>query len=361
MGLPTDWYVNSGEANQAVASQHQMAQEFAKIMLELMRRSRLNQTEKVHEGELQNLIPADELAPAPGEIIDAQLLYENPELAANEIPLIEPELIPDRPTLPSFQHRPDQIAADTAQMLVEELGHDGVYQAEKYTIERLDQVTPIQVSIGNATMQAEETIYRVFDADHQEILKFRDAGPDAGYDILKDDLGADDMETLLKARLGIEKAKGLANIVADPTFDAQIQALGDLAPAGAQAANFAHYALDGYEGNTMKTPKYTMSRDEQGNVTISRNPPIEQQLAQKIRVKPAHTTATSGTPATADVANNPTGQVLLKTEEGRVEVFAMTANDQSNFAKMFNQSQSQPLNQPVAAPTRSRKPQLSRD
>jgi hypothetical protein len=169
------------------------------------------------------------------------------------------------------------------------------------------------------------------------------------------------MESLLKARLGIEKAKGLANVVADPTFATQVQALGDLAPAGAQAANFAHYALDAYEGNTMKTPKYTMSRDEQGNVTIARNPPIEQKLAQKIRVKPAHTTATSGTPATADVANNPTGQVLLKTEEGRVEVFAMTANDQSNFAKMFHQSQSQPLNQPVEVLTRSRKPQLSRD
>jgi hypothetical protein len=364
MGLPTDWYVNSGEASQATANHHQMAQECAKIMLELMRRARLNQkekVEKVHEGELQDPLPQDQLAPEPSDILDAQVLYEIPELTTHEIPLIEPELIPDRPALPAFQHRPEQIAADTAQILVEELGHDGIYHAEKYTIERIDQVTPIAVSIGNATMQAEETIYRVLDRDDQEIFKFRDAGPDAGYDILQDELGVDDMAALLKARLGIEQEKGLDNVVGDPTFETQVKALGDLAPAGSQAANFAHYALDGYEGNTMKTPKYTMSRDGQGNVTIVRNPPIEQQLADKIRVKPAHTTATSGTPATADVSHNPTGQVLLRTEEGRVEVFAMTAKDQSNFAKMFSQSQSQPLNQPVNSPPRSRKPQLSRD
>jgi hypothetical protein len=364
MGLPSDWYVNSGEASQATSSQHQMAQELAKIMLELMRRVRLNQKEKVekiHEGELQDPLPQAELAPEPGDILEAQLLYEMPELPTHEIPLIEPELIPDRPELPAFQHRPEQIAADTAQILVEELGRDGIYQAEKYTIERLDQVTPIQVAIGNATMQAEETIYRVLDPDNEEIFKFRDAGPDAGYDILQDELGVDDMAALLKARLGIEQEKGLHNVVSDRTFETQVKALGDFAPAGSQAANFAHYALNGYEGNTMKTPKYTMSRDEQGNVTIARNPPIEEQLTHKVRVKPAHTTATSGTPATADVSHNPTGQVLLRTEEGRVEVFAMTAKDQSNFAKMFSQSQSQPLNQPVNSPPRSRKPQLSRD
>jgi hypothetical protein len=363
MSLPTDWYIQSGEANHAAAEQHQFAQETAKLILEIMRQARLHQPQRQIVQEVELLDPASPTTEESSTVMDAQLLDDRPAITGVDLPVIEPELMPDRPALPSIQHRPEQMAADTVQILIDRLGVEDIYCAESYTIQRQTQIVPIDLPTADgATMQAEAVIYRMIDAKQHEIFVFRDAGEAAGYDILQDELGLADMQAILNARLGIEREKGLENIMTDPTFAAQVTALGAFAPVGAQAVNFAHYALDGYDGNTMKTPQYTMSRDAQGNVTIWRNPPIEQQIGMKrVTVKPAHTPGMAGAPTTTDIANNPTGQVLLRTEEGRVEIFAMSAKDQHNFAKMFEAASSRPLNRQVAVPTRVAKPQLSRD
>jgi hypothetical protein len=348
MGLPSDWYVNSGEASQAISQQNQLTGEIAKILLEIARRARLN-ARTAYPSELVELMPMAEFpATDPAiEVIDAQLLYDNPELASRELPLIESEIIPDVLALPSFQQRPEQIAADTIRQLTDELGDRGVYPTEAYTLRRSEQIVPIVTPTGEgAQMQAEETIYQVFDQQNREIFAFRDAGPNQGYDIMTNELGHEATLNLLNARQQIEASQGIAPMMSDPTFKPQLSALGDFAPAGSQAANFAHYALDGYEGNTMKTPRYTLSRDDSGNVTITRN----STLADRIRVKPAKTAATSGAPATTDVANHPNGQVLLKTAEGRVQIFNMNAQDRQGFAELFQSAQQKPLNQVLGGP-----------
>jgi hypothetical protein len=348
MGLPSDWYVNSGEASQAISQQNQLTGEIAKILLEIARRARLN-ARTAYPSELVELMPMAEFPAADPaiEVIDAQLLYDNPELASRELPLIESEIIPDVLALPSFQQRPEQIAADTIRQLTDELGDRGVYPTEAYTLRRSEQIVPIVTPTGEgAQMQAEETIYQVFDQQNREIFAFRDAGPNQGYDIMTNELGHEATLNLLNARQQIEASQGIAPMMSDPTFKPQLSALGDFAPAGSQAANFAHYALDGYEGNTMKTPRYTLSRDDSGNVTITRN----STLADRIRVKPAKTVATSGAPATTDVANHPNGQVLLKTAEGRVQIFNMNAQDRQGFAELFQSAQQKPLNQVLGEP-----------
>jgi hypothetical protein len=96
----------------------------------------------------------------------------------------------------------------------------------------------------------------------------------------------------------------------------------------------------------MQTPRYTMSRDNSGNVTITRN----STLADRIHIKPAKTAATAGAPATTDVVNHPNGQVLLKTAEGRVQIFNMNAQDRQGFAALFQNAQQKPLNQVLGGP-----------
>jgi hypothetical protein len=361
MGLPSDWYIDKGEANQAIASQQQFGQEAMKLLLELMKKK--PKEEKVHQGEHipPNPVANPALPAEPGEIIDAQVLYENPELPASEIPVLAAAVVTEPMiALPSFTHRPEQIAADTAQMLVNELGTDGVYDAEGYSIRRDDYGSQVPVAVGGATMQMEQTLYRVWDDDQNEILVFRDAGPGQGYDLLKNALLPDDTDALLKARYNIER-EGLDQIMGDPTFNKQIGSLGDLAPIGSQAANFAHYVLDGYEANTIKTPKYEISRDPEGNITIAENPSTAQKIANKVMGKPAYTPGTDGAPATAETIHNPSGKVLLRTEEGRVATFNMAAKDHQAFGRLFSTSMDKPLNQVVAPPTRSAKPQIARD
>jgi hypothetical protein len=168
MGLPSDWYVNSGEASQAISQQNQLTGELAKILLEIARRARLN-ARKSDPGEWVELMPSIDLPAADPsiEVIDAQLLYESPELASRELPLIEPAIIPDVLVLPSFQQRPEQMVADTIRQLTDELGDRGVYPTEAYTLRRSEQIVPIATPTGEgARMQAEETIYQVFDQQY---------------------------------------------------------------------------------------------------------------------------------------------------------------------------------------------------
>lgn len=348
MSLPSDWYIDKGEANQAMGNQQQFAQETMKILCELLKKK--SKAEKVHQGELVDPKPVLKpmLAAEPAEVVDAQVLYEYPELPAAKL------------SLPSFTHRPEQIAADTAQLLVDQLGDDGVYNAEGYSIRRDDYASQVPVAAGGGTMQMGDTLYRVWDNDQHEILVFRDAGPGQGYELLKNEMLPEDTNALLKARYGIEQ-QGLDQIMSDSTFNKQVGHLGELAPIGSQAANFAHYALDGYDSNTVSTPKYQISRDPEGNVTIAENPSTAQKIANKVTGKSAYTPGTDGAPATAETIHNPIGKVLLRTEEGRVATFNMAAKDHQAFGKLFTASMDKPINQVVAPPTRSAKPQISRD
>jgi hypothetical protein len=360
MALPSDWYIDKGEAGQSISQQHQFAQDTARLMIELMRLLRKQAAVAAPvQGELLDPEMSSVLdATWPSEMIEAQVLYEQPELSGVAIPLIEPEIIPDQPILPSLQHRPEQVAADTAQMLVEQLGDHGIYQAEGYTIKREERPVAIVIADGTTNLQADEIIYRLWDKADNEILQFRDAGRDRGYDILKNEMLPEDLSAILKARLGIETEQGLGNIIADPTFDKQVNALGDMAPAGSQAANFANYAMNGYEANTLTTPKYKIGRDQQGNVTIHKNPLIEPKIAHRVRTKSAYT---AGTPATAETIHNPSGQVLLRTEGGRVAVFNMGGRDRQNFAQLFSAAQDKPLNSIATPPTKSARPVIGRD
>ncbi|MBE9031468.1 hypothetical protein IQ266_17170 [filamentous cyanobacterium LEGE 11480] len=196
-----------------------------------------------------------------------------------------------------------------------------------------------------------------------EIFAFRDAGPDRGYDILTNELGEQDTNNLLSARLRIEQQGGLADTLNDPTLDKQIAAMGDCATVGAHAAYVAHYALDGYNGNTIKTPRFTVSCDDQGNLTMTENPKHLQTNAagKKVIVKPAMTPGSAGEPATTDVVNNPTGKVTLKTENGRVTIFNLSNKDQTNFEQMFKTAKQKLLGRDAGTKISVPKPQLARD
>ncbi|MBE9031467.1 hypothetical protein IQ266_17165 [filamentous cyanobacterium LEGE 11480] len=143
------------------------AEEAARIILEIARRLRLNQKQRASslDGELlqpETTMPIPEGQPLT-DTIGVDALYER-ELPSAEIPLIEAEVIQDRPlALPSIQHRPEQVAAQTVEQMVDGLGENGVYQAESYTMTRDLQAMPINVASGGAQMQVEETIYRVYE------------------------------------------------------------------------------------------------------------------------------------------------------------------------------------------------------
>jgi hypothetical protein len=353
MSLPSDWFVHSGDASQANSHLNRSSEEMAKIILEIARRLRLNlksPDSKPPEAEPPLKLPPAEnlvLYPAAIQAADHRLALEGKSNEAEPIPFIEAELIPDRPlALPSIQHRPEQVAAQTVEQMVDALGDKGgIYQAEAYRMSRDTQRSSIELALGSAQMQVEETLYRVCDLDDNEIFTFRDAGPSKGYEIITNELGEQGLKDILYARQGIEANRGLEKTMSDPTFTSQIEAMGNCAPAGSRVANFAHYALDGYDGNTIKTPRFSMSRDDQGNITVIRHPERLQTNAagKKVIIKPAMTPGTAGAPATTDVVNNPTGQVALKTEEGRVTVFNMKTADRANFTQIFDVAKQKPI------------------
>jgi hypothetical protein len=365
MSLPSDWFVNSGDASQANSQINRSSEEMAKIIFEIARRLRLNlksPDSKTPEAEsLPKLPPAKNLVLYPVSTQEGDQAQLN---EADPIPFIEAELIPDRPlALPGIQHRPEQVAAQTVEQMVDALGDQkGIYQAEAYRMSRDTQRTSIELALGGAQMQVEETLYRVCDRDDNEIFTFRDAGPSKGYEIITNELGEQGLKDILYARQGIEANRGLEKTISDPTFTSQIDAMGNCAPAGARVANFAHYALDGYEGNTIKTPRFTMSRDDQGNITVTQYPERLQTNAagKKVIIKPAMTPGADGAPATADVVNNPTGQVALKTEDGRVTVFNMKTADRASFTQLFDTAKQKPIGRDSTPSRPIPKPQQSR-
>jgi hypothetical protein len=75
------------------------------------------------------------------------------------------------------------------------------------------------------------------------------------------------MVEVLRVRVNMEE-QGIEAI--DNNFKFQLESLGNLAPEGTQAAFVAEYLLEGYNTDSIQMPHYGFSRDNQGNITITR-------------------------------------------------------------------------------------------
>ena len=303
-------FVDRSDGSHAQSSYNHMTQEIAQLVIEILKSMQRNEESPV-QGILLDpdliaiLDPA--IVPEEGEIIDATILNSLPNS--------------DRPKLPSISNLEEQNArspqgpaeifqtaenliAETVDQLVDHYGdRNGQYITEKYHL------------------QQEGNQYRIYDEKGHERFAAEKQGTD-DYEILKNELSGPQMVEVLRVRVAIEE-QGLESMNRD--FKSQSESLGNLAPEGTQAAVVAEYLLDGYNTDALQMPNYGFSRDNQGNITITR----ENAPSSDVR-------------STHDLTQNPSGYVVLRTESGNITESNLTLQDKENFAQVARYAHEHP-------------------
>ena len=294
-----------------------MTQEIAQLVIEILRSLKRNAQSPI-QGILLDPDPIDFLEPLPipeeGDIINATILNFFPETYS-------PSSLPSVDDLDSFSRSPqtppemlqtaEHLIAGTVDQLVNHYGdRNGQYIAEKYHL------------------QQEGNQYRIYDEKGHECFAAEKRGND-DYQILNNELSGPQMVEVLRVRVAIEE-QGLAAI--DNNFKSQLDSLGNLAPEGTQAAFVAEYLLEGYNTDSLQMPHYGFSRDNQGNITITR----ENSPSSDVR-------------STHDLTQNPLGYIVLRTESGNITESHLTAQDKDNFAQVARYAQEHPIGPEVQA------------
>jgi hypothetical protein len=297
-------FVDRGDGSHAQSSYNHMSQEIAQLVIEILRLIELNKQERVLQGVLLEGDRSSEIpiAPVEGEIIDATIIEFLPTPAKYQLSASDNDLpigIPQLPPPPLNQtEMAKQLIVGTVDRLTQHYASENVYQSELYRFEQ------------------EGDRYTVLDPRDREILAFEKLGND-DYDIMSNRMSIGQMEEFLQVRYQIED-QGLEAITTN--FKTQTESLGNLAPEGTQAAFVAEYLLQGYETDCAQFQTYEFNQDKQGNFTIS------------------HT----GTPATYDLAQNPSG-VVLRTSEGTIVEANLTASDKHGFSEVSRYAQAHPI------------------
>jgi hypothetical protein len=294
-----------------------MSQEIAQLVIEILRSLKRN-AESPIQGILLDPEPREIIDPAhgveEGEIIDATILNFFPEPRS-------PAALPSVDDLDSFSRSlqtppemlqtAENLIAGTVDQLVNHYGdRNGQYITEKYHL------------------QQEGNQYRIYDEKGYECFAAEKRGND-DYEILNNELSGPQMVEVLRVRVNMEE-QGLKAI--DNNFKSQLDSLGNLAPEGTQAAFVAEYLLEGYNTDSIQMPHYGFSRDNQGNITITR----ENSPSSDVR-------------STHDLTQNPLGYIVLRTESGNITESHLTSQDKENFAQVARYAQEHPIGPEVQA------------
>lgn len=310
-------FVDRSDGSHAQSSYNHMSQEIAQLVIQILRSLKRN-AESPIQGILLDPEPREIIDPAhgaeEGEIIDATILNFFPEPRS-------PAALPSVDDLDSFSRSPqtppemlqtaENLIAGTVDQLVNHYGdRNGQYITEKYHLQQ----------DGNQ--------YRIYDEKGHECFVAEKRGSD-DYEILNNELSGPQMVEVLRVRVNMEE-QGIEAI--DNNFKSQLDSLGNLAPEGTQAAFVAEYLLEGYNTDSLQMPHYGFSRDNQGNITITRQ-----------------NSPSSDVRSTHDLTQNPLGYIVLRTELGTITESHLTAQDKDNFAQVARYAQEHPIGPEVQA------------
>ena len=310
-------FVDRSDGSHAQSSYNHMSQEIAQLVIQILRSLKRN-AESPIQGILLDPEPREIIDPAhgaeEGEIIDATILNFFPEPRS-------PAALPSVDDLDSFSRSlqtppemlqtAENLIAGTVDQLVNHYGdRNGQYITEKYHLQQ----------DGNQ--------YRIYDEKGYECFAAEKRGND-DYEILNNELSGPQMVEVLRVRVNMEE-QGIEAI--DNNYKSQLESLGNLAHEGTQAAFVAEYLLEGYNTDSIQMPHYGFSRDNQGNITITR----ENSPSSDVR-------------STHDLTQNPLGYIVLRTELGNITESNLTAQDQENFAQVARYAQEHPIGPEVQA------------
>jgi hypothetical protein len=310
-------FVDRSDGSHAQSSYNHMSQEIAQLVIEILRSLKRN-AESPIQGILLDPEPREIIDSAhggeEGEIIDASILNFFPETHS-------PSALPSVDDLDSFNRSPqtlpemlqtaENLIAGTVDQLVNHYGdRNGQYITEKYHLQQE----------GNQYRIYDEKGYECFAAEKRE---------NDDYEILNSQLSGPQMVEVLRVRVNMEE-QGIEAI--DNNFKSQLESLGNLAPEGTQAAFVAEYLLEGYNTDSIQMPHYGFSRDNQGNITITR----ENSPSSDVR-------------STQDLTQNPSGYIVLRTESGNITESHLTSQDKENFAQVARYAQEHPIGPEVQA------------
>lgn len=304
-------FVDRSDGSQAQSSYNHMSQEIAQLVIEILRSLKRNAQSPI-QGILLDPDPREIIDSAhgakEGEIIDATILNFFPEThSPSALPSMDDLDSSNRSpqTMPEMLQTAENIIAGTVDQLVNHYGdRNGQYITEKYHLQQA----------GNQ--------YQIYNEKGHECFAAEKRGND-DYQILNNELSGPQMVEVLRVRVNMEE-QGIEAI--DSNFKSQLESLGNLAPEGTQAAFVAEYLLQGYNTDSVQMPHYGFSRDNQGNITITR----ENSPSSDVR-------------STQDLTQNPAGYIVLRTESGNITESHLTSQDKENFAQVARYAQEHPI------------------
>ena len=310
-------FVDRSDGSHAQSSYNHMTQEIAQLVIEILKSMKRNEELPI-QGILLDPDPIAILDPAivpeEGEIIDATIINLLPNSDRPKLPSIndlDKQNVRSPQSPPELFQTAENLIGGTIDQLVNHYGdRNGQYITEKYHL------------------QQEGNQYRIYDEKGHERFAAEKRGTD-DYTILNNELSGPQMVEVLRVRAAIEE-QGIESI--DRDFKSQSESLGNLAPEGTQAAFVVEYLLDGYNTDALQMPNYSFSRDNQGNITITR----ENAPSSDVR-------------STHDLTQNPSGYIILRTESGNITESHLTPNDKANFAQVARYAHEHPIGPEVQA------------
>jgi len=185
----------------------------------------------------------------------------------------------------TFNDFRQQAMALASVSLVSQLGDDGNYQAEDYTIESQDNSYAISdnkgIQIAAFEMTASGAVFTQDNTTIDQQIDFTNTAYQTSTVDLKD-------------------------VVKNTGYLAIVDRLGDLAPSGARGIAVVQSALTQTGQETLKGQNYTMSKLDDGDITVS---------------------------------SNESGLNILQTSQGLISSNSMSESDSSNFKQVFQQLQ----------------------
>jgi len=203
----------------------------------------------------------------------------------------------------SFDEFRQQVMAAVSVALVAKLGVDGRYEAENYRI------------------QSQDNFYAISNLDGEAIAKF---------ELQSDRAVFTEDRTTVEQQIDFTKTAfrtstvDIASLTPNQGYLAAVDKLGDLAPAGARGVVVVENVLTETGQESFKGEYYNFQRNQDGDITI---------------------------------ANNHTGEDILRTTQGQISLNAMTPNDSRNFQQAFQRMNSP---QPVLEQSSPVSPDLER-
>ncbi len=193
------------------------------------------------------------------------------------------ELGSSNPT--TFDNLRQQAMALASVSLVSQLGVDGNYEAEDYTI------------------QSQDNNYTIADNQGTQIAAFEMTASGA---VFTQDNTTIDQQIDFTNTAYQTTTVDLKDVLKNTGYLSMVDRLGDLAPSGARGIAVVQSALTQTGQETLKGENYTMNKSDDGDITVS---------------------------------SNNSGLNILQTSQGLISSNSMSESDSSNFKQVFQQMQ----------------------